>query len=239
MFWELLILQACAHLLADYNFQPERWCVRKEERVVSAAHFLHALVVFIFAWALSLSPGFWIAALGIAGLHLITDIVKSAAWIHIGNEWVHNYAFFIDQAVHAVIFTVVTALYSRAGDPRFLVVPELDGVAVAAAFIFCSKPANVLIKAILQAFQIEMPREDDEKERSLANAGKLIGITERYLSLLLILAGQYAAVGLIIAAKSILRFNTPSRNEYILVGTLLSFGIATALGLALTWMQSR
>jgi len=47
----------------------------------------------------------------------------------------------------------------------------------------------------------------------------------------LILVNQFSAVGLIIAAKSILRFKSTEKNEYILVGTLLSFGIAVLLGI--------
>ena len=54
---------------------------------------------------------------------------------------------------------------------------------------------------------------------------------ERFLVLALVLVGQFSAVGLIIAAKSILRFRSPIKNEYILVGTLLSFGIAVLIGI--------
>lgn len=72
---------------------------------------------------------------------------------------------------------------------------------------------------------------DSTSEKELENAGKVIGIVERFMALGLILAGQYGAVGLIIAAKSILRFNSPQKNEYILVGTLLSFGCAIMIGL--------
>jgi len=45
--------------------------------------------------------------------------------------------------------------------------------------------------------------------------------------------GQYEAVGLIIAAKSILRFKGTQHSEYVLVGTLLSFGIAVFTGILL------
>ena len=65
----------------------------------------------------------------------------------------------------------------------------------------------------------------------MQNAGKVIGVMERYMTLALILSSQFAAVGLIIAAKSILRFNAPQKNEYILVGTLLSFGFALLTGI--------
>ena len=51
--------------------------------------------------------------------------------------------------------------------------------------------------------------------------------------LIKLLIGQYEAVGFIIAAKSVLRFKDTdtAKTEYVLAGTLLSFGIATLLGL--------
>ena len=88
---------------------------------------------------------------------------------------------------------------------------------------------------MFQNFSIETPVDNPENkdEKSLPNAGKLIGITERLLTLSLILLGQYESVGLIIAAKSILRFNATQKNEYVLIGTLLSFGIATFTGIVI------
>jgi len=43
--------------------------------------------------------------------------------------------------------------------------------------------------------------------------------------------GKYEAVGLIIAAKSILRFNETQKTEYVLVGTSLSISIAVFVGI--------
>jgi hypothetical protein len=51
----------------------------------------------------------------------------------------------------------------------------------------------------------------------------------------LILVNQFAAVGFIFAAKSILRFRdadkTEAKTEYLLIGSLMSFGIAILLGI--------
>lgn len=53
-------------------------------------------------------------------------------------------------------------------------------------------------------------------ELTSPNAGRLIGIVGRFLVLALIILGEYEAVGLIIAAKSILRFNDTQKSEYVL-----------------------
>jgi len=73
---------------------------------------------------------------------------------------------------------------------------------------------------------------------SLGDAGKWIGIIERIIILSLVLHHQYALVGLLLTAKGLLRFNEPNRQEvkteYLLIGTLISFGLAALVGIITT-----
>lgn len=75
------------------------------------------------------------------------------------------------------------------------------------------------------------------EDESLNNAGKYIGILERILVFSFILVGKWEAIGFLIAAKSVFRFGDLKESkdrkltEYILIGTLLSFGIAIGTGL--------
>jgi hypothetical protein len=68
--------------------------------------------------------------------------------------------------------------------------------------------------------------------------GQLIGRLERLMILMLLLAHQPDAIGLLIAAKSILRFNELARDtdrrasEYVIIGTLASFAWAMATAYA-------
>ena len=67
----------------------------------------------------------------------------------------------------------------------------------------------------------------------IEEAGKLIGIFERAIVVILVFEGAYSALGLIIAAKSIARFNRLKEREtaeYYLVGTLASVSFAIAAG---------
>ena len=74
-------------------------------------------------------------------------------------------------------------------------------------------------------------------DESLSNAGKYIGILERLFVLMFVLAGHWEAVGFLLAAKSVFRFGDLKESkdrkltEYILIGTLLSFGIAISTAL--------
>lgn len=78
---------------------------------------------------------------------------------------------------------------------------------------------------------------NESTDESLINAGKYIGILERLFVFTFIVTGHWEAIGFLMAAKSIFRFGDLKESkdrkltEYILIGTLLSFGIATATGL--------
>ena len=94
--------------------------------------------------------------------------------------------------------------------------------------------SSVFMKMIMSRWKME---EDNSKD-SLENAGRYIGILERLFVFGFILIGQWQGIGLLIAAKSVFRFGDLSRakdrklTEYILIGTLLSFGLAIIIGIA-------
>lgn len=232
----LLFLQLTAHFAADFLFQSERMCSRKATRSISMSHVYHALIVVALAWLCSLDYHFWPAALLIGAIHFAVDCLKSRyVLLHPDRQ---ASAFFADQAVHLLLLSIITRGYSLyfTANPVTGMLPSPHHTAVVLAFVCCAKPANIVIRRVFELCKLTLPKGDANQpaaEKELENAGKVIGIMERFMTLALILAGQFSAVGLIIAAKSILRFNSPQKNEYILVGTLLSFGIAILLGLAL------
>lgn len=74
-------------------------------------------------------------------------------------------------------------------------------------------------------------------EASLQSAGKYIGILERIFVFTFVVTDNWEGIGFLLAAKSVFRFGDLKESkereltEYILIGTLLSFGIATAVGM--------
>jgi hypothetical protein len=90
------------------------------------------------------------------------------------------------------------------------------------------------MKIIFSKWNISKLTKDNE---SLKDAGTYIGILERLLVFIFIVVGHWEAVGFLITAKSVFRFGdlTASRErkltEYILIGTLISFGIAIVISL--------
>ena len=100
--------------------------------------------------------------------------------------------------------------------------------------LFLTTPSSILIQNIIS---IWTPESKNKEEDSLENAGKYIGIFERLFVFCFILTGHFEAIGFLLAAKSIFRFGDLKEakdrklTEYVLIGTLLSFGMALLTGL--------
>jgi len=225
---KLILLQFCAHLLYDFILQGQHLSDQKRSKIFSIYHLYHFIIVVLFSYLFSLDSGFWKAAIAIGFFHLLTDMLKSRLII---NNKSKNF-FFIDQFIHIIFIIAIVLVYSHYSGINFIYHLEIKIIAVITGFILCAKPANVIIRNIFDVSRIKVPSEKDNNQDkdSLPNAGKLIGIAERFITLVLIMAGQYGAVGLILAAKSILRYNDIPKSEYVLIGTLLSFGIAIFTG---------
>ena len=232
-FPQLLILQFMAHLLSDFTFQSDKKA--KEKNTLGfKSKFLkwHILIVFGLSWLFSFQLSFIYGAIAIALIHWIIDGAKK----YIKNNKFKKYAFFIDQILHLFFIVVIAWLFSKyfGIGPLFILHINTEYLLIITGFLICAKPANVLIKEIFKAFEISISENND-----LPNAGKLIGIIERFLVLTFILLNQFEAVGFLIAAKSILRYrnNDTLKTEYVLIGTMLSFGLAIGLGIIINLIK--
>ena len=103
--------------------------------------------------------------------------------------------------------------------------------------LILSYPSAFLIRKLMWRWSQEIKLHANE---SLHQAGTYIGILERLFVFVFIIKGHWEAVGFLLTAKSIFRFgdltNAKDRKltEYILIGTMISFGLATIAGLIIT-----
>ena len=221
-----------AHLVGDFLLQSNALCESKERKhQKSAFMYVHALIIALLSWVAIGNYQLWGYAVIIGVTHLMIDIAKS----YVKTQ---TLVWFVgDQILHIFVLLIVTYLIGN-GWEQFTWIPQKYALILPAflsAVIICTKPANIFIKMILTRYEIDLPKA---KDKELKNAGALIGNLERLLSLVLIIAGQFGAVGFIITAKSILRFRDYERakTEYVLAGTLLSFGIAIICGCIIKWL---
>ncbi|WP_339698076.1 DUF3307 domain-containing protein [uncultured Marixanthomonas sp.] len=227
-FSTFLLLQLLAHFLADYFFQ---WSVMAEQKnrlgFKSGLLVWHILIVFALSWLLAFQLSFIYGAVIIAVLHFVIDGCKP--YIN-RSKSIGRYAFFIDQAMHIIVLMIVSWGFAKYQGINSLWEFPIGNkeLFLIIGYLICLKPANIFIREVFSATQIEVTSDNE-----LPNAGKVIGVLERLLTLTFIVIDQYEAVGFLIAAKSILRYRDEEtlKTEYVLIGTMLSFGIAVVLGI--------
>lgn len=221
-----LSLQLIAHLLLDFFFQTNRLAeIKNTKGFKSSFLYFHGLFAFLLSWIFSFQVDFVFFAFAIGMIHLLIDGLKNF-WTR--NDFIRKYIFFIDQAAHLAVIGIVSYLfYSQFGFENAIEINK-KFVLILTAFLISLKPANIFIREVFRATEIQVSSDNE-----MPNAGKVIGILERILTLTLILVSQYSAVGFLIAAKSILRYRSDEtlKSEYVLIGTLLSFGIAVISGI--------
>jgi len=225
----LFVKLLLAHLLGDFMLQPVKWVVHKEANKVRSKYLyfhvlIHFALYFMVLWDLTL----WKIAAVLSLSHFLIDSAK----LHV-NPWFRNKGipFFIDQFLH-VLAIYICAYYAELPAHFILLFQNLNWSLVL-ALVFVTLPSAIIMGKLLGP----MSDQIDIDHKSLPNAGKYIGIIERLFVFLFILIGRWEAIGLLITAKSVFRFNDlkESNNrkltEYILIGTLVSFGLAIIAGL--------
>jgi hypothetical protein len=107
--------------------------------------------------------------------------------------------------------------------------PRAPWLALAALLLTLGGAA--LVRAVLALVAPDV----EDAEGGLALGGRAIGMLERLLVFAFLVLGRWEGVGILLGAKSVFRFPDLSRQkdrkltEYVLVGTLLSFGWAMAV----------
>lgn len=236
----LLALLVAGHLLGDFAFQTRGMVEGKPRPAALAAHGLEVAAVHLAALVPFLDVPVIGAALGIALLHVATDAVKSAFRRRDAGELA---LFVLDQVAHAAVLLLAFAVLWRHARPLPLRIPETwlepwtTGLLAAGAFAFNWTGGAALVSATLATLSPGLEEEEDAGS-GVRGSGRLIGMLERTIALVLILLGQWAALVLLVAAKSIARFEELKERrfaEYYLVGTLSSLLVAMAVGLGLSW----
>lgn len=130
-----------------------------------------------------------------------------------------------------------------------LVVPRVEGLwwgralLIATAYLYVCGRGVTLVRAVLDVPSLQMRRDNDRTAGAIEIArGRAIGALERAIGLSLVLLGEYGALGLIVAAKSLARFKALEDREfaeYFLIGTLTSLLLALLGGVAVRLVLNR
>src|SRR5699024_758928 len=137
----------------------------------------HALLCFLLSWIFSLQLNFVWAALIIAVMHLLVDGFKPI----LGRiNRLRPYLFYLDQFVHVLVLIVVVYGF----DSWIGIQPSIDVelsfkiLLMVTGYLVCLKPTNIFIQEIFRSTEIQVSSDNE-----MPNAGKVIGILERILTL--------------------------------------------------------
>jgi hypothetical protein len=226
----LFIKLLLAHLLGDFIWQPNSWVIDKEAKKHKSIYlYIHILLHGALATILAGEIRFIPYAVLIAVTHGIIDLIK----LNFQKPTTKRTWFVLDQIAHLLVLIGIVLIYQNETitftwfNNQFWIL--LTGI------LFVTKPTSIFIKTIISIWNPE--NENSQPDNSLANAGNYIGILERLFVFCFILTGHFEAIGFLLAAKSIFRFGDLKEakdrklTEYVLIGTLISFGTAIVAGL--------
>ena len=174
-----------------------------------------------------------ILGLGNAAIRSLESVRRESRW------WLHLGA----QAASFALLLVVVGWLANTGSGRWL--DALTGAPLTMTAVLTGLLLVWWTGA--RAVGLFVAELKFDPESGIPNAGTIIGQLERTLILFLVLAGVPSGIGLLVAAKSILRFGEvkdPENREmaeYVLIGTLASFTFAIPVAYATTvlvrWAQ--
>ena len=222
-----LIKLVLSHLLTDFILQPIQWIEKRKQKHFGAIQlYLHGMLTAIFAW-LFIGWQYWGIALVILVSHILID-----GWKSYRRE--NLFYFIADQLFHLIVITGCWLYLFFDWADITLKWREISTNGsfwkITTGIIFLTMPAGILIGKMTRHW-----RDQIENAESLENAGKWIGIAERIIIVIFVLNNQYSAIGLLVAAKGIIRFNEKDRpeikTEYLVIGTLMSIVTAVVTGL--------
>lgn len=229
------ILFLIAHVLGDFYLQTKEIAHSKQTSINKL--LIHALI-YLVAMILVMIPSFgfsffkWV--LLASSFHILVDWAK----IVLTNkrklsDRANTYIYLLDQLLHVILILVTVYLASQSGTIEWTksISSIIDRLNLdlnlilkwILAILIVVKPVSITIAKILLQYQ---PITVAKEEVGHPGVGAFIGILERLIILVMLSQGQYAAIGFVLTAKSIARYNklieNPQFSEYYLLGTLLS-----------------
>jgi hypothetical protein len=250
-------LMLLAHVLTDFVLQWDQLVYLKNSRKLKG-FFYHGMILFILQtlllFTLYSAASAVLFSLIVTLVHLLIDYGKE--FISSKRAIGKLIIFVGDQVLHILIILFLSSWFSLNAH-SFLTDLFVNIVPVQLSLLFFNRLLTALIILIylcfggailirltldviyrhvdnyMQAIAPEdLHKRDPIKE---VRVGKYVGIMERSILFIFLINGEFSAVGFVIAAKSLTRFNQLSHKnfaEYYLIGTLLSI-LLTVLGVLL------
>ena len=237
-----------AHFLAEFPLQTES-LIEQKRRGALAAYLKHGLVRYLVTslvagWVSEIgfrSKTFHLVVLGLVAVQLLLDAGK---YFLQRRERIGDTArtFVLDQSIRCGIVGGAAASVASPSFPEirpfmlWLQSNQTRFIGVLVVYVVVIFGGGHFVRLATKHLWEAKPGIAAEEQEQLKNAGMYIGWLERFLAMTALLLGSPEAVGLILTAKSVVRypeFKSVRFAEYFLIGTLLSISIAILGGIVL------
>lgn len=234
MIVKYLLIAVIGHTLGNFYFQSKKDIGFIDGEFHGAvSHALRYFMAFLLAILPVFSLDMVLMAIYVLAVHFIIGTVEYWAFQKRKNHKNYN-VFFMGQCIHLISFFAVACIMEqwnfRIGDPigisYWLSKFGYDAESVARwllSILLIHKPVNIFIQSFLNEYK---PKTDEWVIQLDSKAGRKIGTVERLIMLIFLSQNQFAALGFVLTAKSIARYDKIAKDErfaeYYLLGTLVS-----------------
>ena len=225
---KIFIILLAAHSFGDFWFQTNAMAKNKAKWGVLLGHVvLHGALVF----ALLQQWCSWQLPVAVALLHGGIDYIKSRCRVSAR-------AFTWDQAAHVGSLALLAVIALRLEWCAPFSAHGWQWIVGLGGFVMVVWGVGYFVGAMANTLIATNPHLKDTIKAGLKDGGMQIGRLERALIFAFIIVGEPTGIGFLVAAKSILRFEEAKKQpvaEYVLIGTLWSFGLA----MSLSWLTQK
>ena len=229
---ELSLKLILAHVIGDFLIQSDKWVSDKNANKIKSKYLYFHVLIHGIALVICLLPSasYWAGILVILATHFVIDLMKLSLLDKISSRKL----FIADQMAHLLVIALVVKSYEPY-EINFEAIAGPQTLLLLISLLVCTHVTSITMKLLLSRWQEELDGTESSTGNggmALKDAGNYIGILERLFIFFFVISQQLSGIGFLLASKSIFRFGDLSNakdrklTEYILIGTLLSFGFA-------------
>ncbi len=244
LIWVLVTL----HVLGDFYLQTEKIARNKKTSFRGVVvHSVQYGIPFILALVFIRFGALLLLCLLLSVLaHFMVESLKY--WTA-ENNFFKGYhkkpavVFMADQLLHIFLLLLIALLYVKVSWQSPLLhlnkiwsdllgmvnINPVNAIKWLLVGLLIIKPANITFNLFFSAFK---PEEEAARDVKQQRTGAIIGTLERILIVFFISINQFSALGFILTAKSIARYDAIAKDrafaEYYLIGTLVSVVFSVA-----------